>query len=351
MTSFIRDLLKAMSYEPGTAGRLPMEGEALARLDERLRGLSHSEGRGRSAISVRPGDCAMWEGSPRDMGGLTARHCRSLIEAIAQEGGNRIPVVLRPAPFGSDCPYELLVGSRRHFSVDWLNHNGRPEIRLNALVVDLTDEEAFRLADIENQDRKDIAELDRARSYLHALERFYGGVQSRMAEALNLSNSQLSRLLALAEMPDEVVEAFAARDELRVRHSEVLTPMLRKPEQRKLIIAEAKRICAEQERLCANDEKMLPAAAVLAQLKDAGSAVPGGGTVTVTASPGTASGDRPQEQPLTLRGDRFGQVRIGKDGVEARLVISGEADLDEVLASLRDAILDCRRAAGEPSVD
>lgn len=182
---------------------------------------------------------------------------------------------MRNNPPGSELPYELLVGSRRRFSVNWLNHNGRPEIRLNAMVVDLSDEEAFRLADIENRERQDITELDRARSYQGAVDRFYGGVQSRMAEALNLSNSQLSRLLSLAQMPDEVVDAFATREELRVRHSEVLTPLLRRPEQRDRLLVAARSVGQEQQRLAAAGDRMIPAATVLTRLKQA--AMEGGG--------------------------------------------------------------------------
>ncbi|CCA90404.1 chromosome partitioning protein, ParB family (plasmid) [Novosphingobium sp. PP1Y] len=175
MAGFLRDILTTLSYEPAAADQIPADGAALSRLDQRLAGFVQNSGQNRSAITIRPNDCSVWDGNPRDQPGLTSENCRSLIESIAQEDGNRIPVLVRRNPPGSDAPYELIVGSRRRFSVDWLNHNGRPEIRLNALVVDLSDEEAFRLADIENREREDITELDRARSYQNAVDRFYGG--------------------------------------------------------------------------------------------------------------------------------------------------------------------------------
>ena len=237
MASFIRDILATLAHEP--AGKSAADQEELSRLEQRLAPFADRGPGSRGAISIQPDECSVWDGNPRDQPGLTADGCRSLIDSIASEGGNRIPVLVRLNPPGSDRPYQLLVGSRRRFAVDWLNHNGRPEMRLTALVVDLSDEEAFRLADIENRERADISELDRARSYQHAVERFYGGVQSRMAEALSLSNSQLSRLLALAQLPGEVVNAFATKDELRVRYSEILTPLLRRPDQRVRMIAEA----------------------------------------------------------------------------------------------------------------
>jgi ParB family chromosome partitioning protein len=328
MAGFVRDILTTLSYEPHAAEPLGVDGEALTRLDQRLAGFTQGSAQARTAISIRPSDCSVWDGNPRDVPGLSAESCRSLIESIAQEDGNRIPVLVRRNPPGADYPYQLLVGSRRRFSVDWLNHNGRPEIRLTALIVDLTDEEAFRLADIENREREDITELDRARSYQNAVDRFYGGVQSRMAEALNLSNSQLSRLLALAQMPDEVVNAFATRDELRVRHSEVLTPLLRRPAQRERLLGAAREVGEEQQRLAAQGERMIPAATVLARLKDA-----------------TRDNDprRGNETPLVLGETRFGRIRIGRDGLAVDLLVTEDTDIDALLGTLRTALIDSRR--------
>jgi ParB family chromosome partitioning protein len=328
MAGFVRDILTTLSYEPHAAEPLGVDGEALSRLDQRLAGFTQGSARARTAISIRPSDCSVWDGNPRDVPGLSAESCRSLIESIAQEDGNRIPVLVRRNPPGADCPYQLLVGSRRRFSVDWLNHNGRPEIRLTALIVDLTDEEAFRLADIENREREDITELDRARSYQNAVDRFYGGVQSRMAEALNLSNSQLSRLLALAQMPDEVVNAFATRDELRVRHSEVLTPLLRRPEQRERLLVTAREVGEEQQRLAAMGERMIPAATVLARLKDA-----------------TRDNDirRGNETPLILGETRVGRIRTGREGLAVDLLVTDDTDIDALLGTLRTALIDNRR--------
>jgi ParB family chromosome partitioning protein len=326
MGGFVRDILTTLSYEPDPAEATRAEGEELSRLDQRLAGFVQGNGR-RTAISIRPADCSVWDGNPRDVPGLSADSCRTLIESIAQEDGNRIPVLVRQNPPGSELPYELLVGSRRRFSINWLNHNGRPEIRLNAMVVDLSDEEAFRLADIENRERQDITELDRARSYQGAVDRFYGGVQSRMAEALNLSNSQLSRLLAMAQMPDDVVDAFATREELRVRHSEVLTPLLRRPEQRDRLLAAARAIGQEQQRLAAAGDRMIPPATVLTRLKQA-------------AMQGGAS--RGQDMQVVVGDDKVGRIKLARDGLAVELAIAPDADLDRVLAALRAAIIDSR---------
>ena len=164
MAGLIRDILATLSRDGAPARPVLAEQEALSRLDERLTSFAQSATDSRAPMLIRPADCTVWDGNPRDQPGLNPDSCRSLIESIAAEGGNRIPVLVRLNADGSDQPYQLLVGSRRRFAIDWLNHNGRPELRLNALVVDLSDEEAFRLADIENREGADICELDRARS-------------------------------------------------------------------------------------------------------------------------------------------------------------------------------------------
>ncbi|QDC39459.1 ParB/RepB/Spo0J family partition protein [Sphingobium fuliginis] len=328
MARFIRDILATLSYEP--AGRGPADQQALSRLDQRLAPFADKGPGSRGTISIQPDECSVWDGNPRDQPGLTADGCRSLIDSIASEGGNRIPVLVRLNPPGSDRPYQLLVGSRRRFAVDWLNHNGRPEMRLAALVVDLSDEEAFRLADIENRERADISELDRARSYQHAVERFYGGVQSRMAEALTLSNSQLSRLLALAQLPEEVVNAFATPDELRVRYSEILTPLLRRPDQRARMIAEAQSIGEQQQALARDGGRMLSPATVLARLRDAATPQPL---------------EEARDMAIVAGGARIGRPRPGRSGgLTIDLSISEDADLDELLARLRETIVAARAA-------
>ncbi len=163
MASFVRNILTSLTYEQAMP---PPGGDqivALGKLDQRLAGFAQNGAGARTAIMIQPGDCDVWNGNPRDQPGLTPESCRSLIDSIASEDGNRIPVLVRLNGAEAERPYELLVGSRRRFAVDWLNHNGRPELRLSALIVDLSDEEAFRLADIENRERADITELDRAR--------------------------------------------------------------------------------------------------------------------------------------------------------------------------------------------
>jgi ParB family transcriptional regulator, chromosome partitioning protein len=329
MAGLIREIMATLSRDAGPPPAALAEQAALSRLDERLTSFADGRIDCRAPMLIRPGECVVWDGNPRDQPGLNPDSCRSLIESIAAEGGNRIPVLVRLNPDASEQPYQLLVGSRRRFAIDWLNHNGRPELRLNALVVELSDEEAFRLADIENRERADICELDRARSYQQAVDRFYGGVQSRMAEALGLSNSQLSRLLALAQLPEQVIQAFARKEELKVRYSELLTPLLRRDQQRADIMAEARIIADEQQAGAVGDGSMLPPATVLSRLRQ-------------------AAVRRPKEMgdiAILAGGDQIGRARVVKGSVVVDVSITSDTDLDALFVALRETISAARAMA------
>lgn len=135
----------------------------------------------RPTIRLKPAECSIWPGNARDYEQLTEPRLRSLIESIQAENGNRIPVVVRRKQQG-ELQYELIIGTRRHWAVAWLNANHYPDIELVAIIEDLDDEAAFRLADIENREREDISDLERGLNYKAAVDTYYDGLQARLAE-------------------------------------------------------------------------------------------------------------------------------------------------------------------------
>src|SRR3546814_19537017 len=66
--------------------------------------------------------------------------------------------------------------------LSWLRSHNYPDFRFLIDVRDMTDEEAFRIADIENRARDDLTDLERARDYLRALDAYYTGRPKVMAE-------------------------------------------------------------------------------------------------------------------------------------------------------------------------
>lgn len=255
----------------------------------------------RPTIRLKPAECSVWSGNARDYSLLDEHRLRSLIDSILAEGGNRIPAVVRRTPNG-DLPYELVTGTRRHWAIAWLNANHYPDIELIAIIEDLDDEAAFRLADIENREREDISDLERGLNYKGAVERFYGGVQLRMAERLKISKSQLSRYIALTEIPPLLVSAFHSPMDLQAKYAERLLPLLRDPSARAKIEAAADQIASEQSFRRSGDEqpiggpevmnRLLQATAVKGRVQKASIAAAGGVTVGQV--------DKDQQKMLTV---------------------------------------------------
>jgi len=197
-------------------------------------------------IRIKPSECTIWPGNARDYAQLTHERCASLIDSIREEGTNREPVVIRRTKNGA-APYELIVGTRRHFSISWLNANNHSEIELIARIETLDDEAAFRLADLENREREDVTDLERARNYQHAIQAYYNGGRVQMAERLAIPRQNLHNLLQLAELPEEVISAFAEPGDLKVHHGMRLSPMLKDASRKSGILDAARIISAEQQ--------------------------------------------------------------------------------------------------------
>nr|WP_274609767.1 ParB/RepB/Spo0J family partition protein [Rhodobaculum claviforme] len=187
---------------------------------------------------VEPEDCVMWEGHNRAYDLLSEETCRDLIDSIRAQGRQEFPAIVRRRT-GQGAAYEVICGARRHYAVSWLRANNYPQFRYLIEVRDLTDEEAFRLADLENRDREDLSDYERARDYARALELYYGGKQKVMATRLEVSEAWLSRYLNLAKLPAEVVAAFPSLREVRELHARRLRPALSDDAARARVMAEA----------------------------------------------------------------------------------------------------------------
>jgi ParB family chromosome partitioning protein len=281
----------------------------------------------RPTIRIRPDECTVWPGNARDYELLSYERCASLIDSIKEENGNREPVVIRRTQDG-EKPYELIVGTRRHFSVAWLRANNHAQIDLIARIETVDDEGAFRLADIENREREDVSDVERARNYQHAVDAYYGGVRAHMAERLAIGKQNLHNLLQLAELPQEVVGAFATLSDLKVRHGMKLSPLLKQPALRDAIMAEAKIISAEQSRRRGAGEPVIEGPQVLQRL------------ATANARPAAKAVPRPRSSLSTSNGEEFGQVVTDSRTKGMTLTINprGKLDVEEILAALRPVI-------------
>ncbi len=279
----------------------------------------------RPTIRLKPTECSIWPGNARDYAMLTETRVRSLIDSIQAENGNRIPVVVRRTP-NSTLDYELVIGTRRHWAISWLNTNHYPDIELVAIIEDLDDEAAFRLADIENREREDISDLERGLNYKAAVDSYYEGVQSRMADRVKLSKSTLARYIGLTGIPPTIVSAFSSPMDLQVRHGDKLLPLLRNPALRSKMEEAARLIASEQSFRHSGDEEPISGSEVVARLVQATAVRPG----------------RSQKAWIEANGATIGQ--IDRDRARGLTITLNPTDLttDDILEALRPLIANAK---------
>lgn len=210
--------------------------------------------------------CRPWAHHNRNQALLDADSCADLIDSFKAEGRQRLPAIVRRLRDDPEHDYEIIAGVRRHWTVGWLNAHNYPNFEFLVTIQPLTDEEAFRLADVENRARQDLTDLERARDYLKALELFYGGKQSDMAQRLNVQQAWLSRLLELARLPADVLACFADPRELKVEHAKQLAPVLRSPPAARKMLAAAAELAAAQRSALADEAQPVRAADVVRHL-------------------------------------------------------------------------------------
>lgn len=251
---------------------------ATERLSTRLTGLARvtsGDVKEKTLKLVDPARCRMWSRHNRRYDLLNEVSCAELLASLRAQGEQEFPAIVRRVEDDPAFDYEVISGARRHWSVSYLRSVEHREIRYLIEERELTDEQAFRLADVENRARQDISDYERALDYRHAVETFYGGVAQRMAERLEVPKAWLSRFLDLAKLPTDVVEAFGDPRQLKERHARTLKPLLANDASRPKVMAEAKRLAGLQAAALASGQGLPdPAKVVNLLVKAAAEPVP-----------------------------------------------------------------------------
>lgn len=218
----------------------------LAGRENRMAELASGAVVGRAVEQVDPARCRMWSEHNRDYDKLDEHRCADLIESFKAQRRQETPAIVRRVKGVEGIDFEVICGARRHWTVSWLRAHNYTDFRFLVEVRDLTDEEAFRISDLENRARQDLSDVERARDYLRALDRYYGGSQKDMAERLEKSTAWLSRYLDLARLPAELVEAFNDSHDLKIKHVTQLKPLLKPADRAARVLAEAAVLAAEK---------------------------------------------------------------------------------------------------------
>ena len=215
---------------------------------------------------VDPARCRIWEGHNRNYDLLDETSCGDLIESFKAQGRQEVPAIVRRLRGEPAYDFEVICGARRHWSSGWMRANGHPAFAFLVEPREFSDEEAFRVADLENRSRRDLSDIERAKDYARAVDRYYEGDQRRMAQRLQVTDTWLSRFLDLARLPDIIISAFGSAHVVGISHSAQLSPLLRTEQLRKQVLAAAGPLAAEQVERKNRGETLLPASVVVERL-------------------------------------------------------------------------------------
>ena len=246
--------------------RRPPRTGFLGARDNRLAELASGGLITRTHEAIDPAVCRIWEGHNRDYDALNINVCADLVASLRAQGKQEVPAIVRRITGDPTYRFEVICGARRHWSVTWLRANDYPDFKFVVEPREMSDEEAFRVADLENRSRKDLSDYERASDYARAVDRYYGGSQQRMVERLQVTKSWLSRYLELAKLPTEIVQCFESPHVIGITHAAALAPVLGQPSMRQRLLDEAAILGADQKTRLAEGAAAITPAQVVSRL-------------------------------------------------------------------------------------
>jgi ParB family chromosome partitioning protein len=231
-----------MAYANDARSDLLRENEMLRQTAERVTGLEAQLG---EAVE----DLRAWEGAKATRRIDPARISRSrfanrhessfdgsdferLKRDIQDAGGNVQPIKVRPLNKGPDATeFEIVFGHRRHEACLQL---GLPIL---AVVDNLDDRSLFVEMERENRERQDLSPWEQGMMYAGALDKGLFSSNRQLAAALGIDHSNVGKSLALARLPQAVVEAFPSPLEIQLRWAPLLNRALEVDGERVLVRA------------------------------------------------------------------------------------------------------------------
>lgn len=240
--SFFSAITEEASKQPVASREKP---EHLSARVNRLSQIANQDIIEKTEMLVLPERCRMWAHHNRRYDLLNETACADLISSFKAQGRQEIPGIVRRVDNDPAYDYEVICGARRHWTVSYLRQHNYTQFKFLVEVRQLSDEEAFRMSDLENRDKLDISDYERAVDYKKALGLYYN-TQKEMAERLQVTVDWLSRYLALADLPDLVVNAYPSVNAIRTDYARRLAPVLSSRETRERALKVAQELNAKQ---------------------------------------------------------------------------------------------------------
>lgn len=153
---------------------------------------------------------------------------------IESAAGNIQPIKVRPLK-SADTPgepkYEIVFGHRRHRACLELG------IEVSAIVDDIDEKTMFVEMDRENRERADLRPYEQGLMYARALDTGLFSSLRKLSEEIGADPTNVSKAVALARLPAEILDTFKSRLDIQYRWaSELKAALGKEPE---LILARA----------------------------------------------------------------------------------------------------------------
>jgi len=193
-------------------------------------------------FSVDPRRVRPWKHHNRTEAWYTRERCQDLIDSIAKDAQQE-PALARKLKGDPNFDYELIYGMRRRFACEVL---GR---KLKLRVIDADDSKAAVLMHIENADRQDITPMERALSFQTLVEGKVFASQDQLAEAMNLSKGQVSKMLKAAGIlrQGSIGGLFPDRSAIPVEQAYKLATLFDRPGAKDIILQSARNLSRDGE--------------------------------------------------------------------------------------------------------
>lgn len=162
-----------------------------------------------SVVSIPLQDIQANRGQPRKH---FDEEALSELAASIRENGLIQPIIVRK---NEDGGYVIIAGERRYRAVELLGWN-----EIDAIVKDIQELEAAKLAIIENIQREDLNPLEEAEAY-RILRDHYKLTQELISSAVGKSRSYIANLLRLLILPEDV-QASISSGEMTAAHGKLL---------------------------------------------------------------------------------------------------------------------------------
>lgn len=207
------ELLRENEELKAKAGRAD---ELRSRLDEALVDLQAWDG-AKAARLLDPVEIRHSRFANRDTRSFSTPAFEELKSEVASAGGNVQPIKVRPV---TDGGYEVVFGHRRLEACKQLG------LQVLAMVDSIDDQTLFVEMDRENRGRKDLSPWEQGVMYRRALSEGLFPSNRKLADAVGADLSAMGKALALADLPQEVIDAFPTPFEIQFRWSKPLKDAL-----------------------------------------------------------------------------------------------------------------------------